>query len=164
MAGDVVFNNATVTMNVSAVNVYGNPAEVSQRLDQIVSAVNSLQERQMATAQELMDGIDELGAQIEAFQSAANNAEARITAAIKAGQDGAALQAVVDSAFAKVKDLGGKAKAAADDLNDGTDEADVPPDTGGGDTTGDGDTGTGGDTGSGDTPPTDDGTSTLRRR
>lgn len=148
MAGDIVFNNATVTINVEAVNVHGNPAEVLQRLDRIDSATTSLQTQGvgiMATGQELLDGLTELDGHMTAIESAVNNAEARLTAAIKAGQTGAELQAVVDSALGKVKDLTGKAQATAADLNDGVDEADVPPDTGGGDTGG-GDTG-GGDTG-----------------
>lgn len=153
MAGDLTFPNATITVHVAAVNVYGNPAEVSQRLDQIVSAVHSLQDQGvkiMANEQELADALNELGTHMDAIQSAVNNAEARLTAEIKKGASGAALQAVVDSALGKVKELTGKAQAAADDLNDGTDEADTPPDDGGGTPPDDG-----------GTPPVDGGT--LRR-
>lgn len=44
MAGDIVFNDATVTINVEAVNIYGNPSEVLDRLGQIAGSLNTVRE------------------------------------------------------------------------------------------------------------------------
>jgi hypothetical protein len=129
MAGDLIFNNAAIEVTVAAVNIYGNPAEVSQRLDQIDSAVQSLLVqgvKEMATLDDLVQAAQD--------ESTVDDSIIALVTALKASVDAAGgNQAKIDAAFAAIT---GNAKKVADAVVANTPAADTGTGSTGGDTTG----------------------------
>lgn len=154
MAGDIVLNNATVTIQSPTINVYGNPAEVLQRLDQIADSQSTLLAQGVKMDQDVSDlqqavsdvngAVDQLPGLVDAF-------EARITDLVKNQSIPADARAAIQQATADLRNGFKKVSDAISDAADGIDEA---ANAGGGDT------GTGGDNtgGTGGTGGTDTGT------
>ena len=74
----------------------------------------------MATAQETLDAVKELGAKVDAFPGIVNTLEQAVLDAIAAGGGVPAdVQAALDAAFGEAKRASGVADAAAADAADG---------------------------------------------
>lgn len=82
--------------------------------------------RTMSTASDLRDALASIQAAVAAFPAAVDAAEARLTAAIKAGASNAELEAAAQEVIAGLRGASDTATSAVADLNDGTDEAEPP--------------------------------------
>lgn len=135
MAGDVVFNNATVTVTVAvaAINVYGN-AEVLQRLDVLAAQLALQGVQEMATLDELVQAAHDEETVDDSIVALVTALKASVDAQT-AGTLSAAQQAKVDEAFAAVTN---NSKKIGDAVVANTPAADTGStgDTGTGTTTG----------------------------
>ena len=144
MSGDIVLNNATVNIDGITVNVTQSvPPELSDRLGQILTAVQSVQSTEttqgaaMASMQEAMDRITREVQETRDAQQAAVTLIGNLAQQIRDNVgDPAALEALADSLDQGQQELGAAVVA------------NTPSDTGGGSTGGRTDTGGGTDTGS----------------
>lgn len=144
MAGDLIFNDAAITVHVAAVNVYGNPVEVSQRLDQIAGAVDSLLSQgvqTMATLDDLVDKVSEQSGTIDSMTTFVAGLEQQIKDALAGVTLPPAAQAKVD---ALLNGLTSNTQKIADAIDNDPNTPAAPGGGGGG----------GGDDGGG-TPPED---------
>lgn len=98
MSADLVFNHATVRIFVRTIEVHGNPAEVLQRLDRMMDAINMLRVQGAIE----MSALDDLEAKVTAQETVEDSAitllqtiKAELDAAIAAG-DTARIQALSD--------------------------------------------------------------------
>jgi predicted choloylglycine hydrolase len=130
MSGDVVLNDASVSITVSALNIYGNPVEVLQRLDQLAAAVSTLQATmvtqgafQMATLDELLQDVSDESTQIDSLATLTAGLKQQLQDALSGASLPPAVQAKVDAVFAAVDANKGK---VVDAINANTTPA-TPP-------------------------------------
>jgi glutamate-1-semialdehyde aminotransferase len=130
MSGDVVLNDASVSITVSALNIYGNPVEVLQRLDQLAAAVSTLQATmvtqgaiQMATLDELLQDVSDESTQIDSLATLTAGLKQQLQDALSGANLPPAVQAKVDAVFAAVDANKGK---VVDAINANTPAA-TPP-------------------------------------
>jgi predicted choloylglycine hydrolase len=110
MSGDVVLNDASVSITVSALNIYGNPVEVLQRLDQLAAAVSTLQQTmltqgaiQMASLDQVLQDVSDESTQIDGLSTLTAGLKQQLADALAGVTLPPAVQAKVDAVFSGVE-------------------------------------------------------------